>query len=196
MNSAIAGERLVFERDYAPAAEYSRPDLPVLRIGGIEPESIVDGPGFRYALFVQGCHFRCPGCHNAHLQTFAGGTEMTVNDVLRDIKNNPLLDGITLSGGDPFTQAASCAALAEKVRALGLSVITFTGSLWEDLLSSGREDWMRLIEASDVIVDGPFVMALRDLDLRFRGSANQRLIDVRRSLAAGRAVEMPECYSY
>lgn len=116
---------------------------------------------------------------------------MTVNELLRDIKANPLLDGLTLSGGDPFTQAASCAVLAENVRALGLSVITFTGFLWEELLDSGRQDWLRLIEASDIIVDGPFIMALRDIDLHFRGSANQRLIDVRRSLAAGRTVISP-----
>ena len=210
MNNEIIGSKpsLALERDfYRPAgAEYGgeprtglaalRVDSPVLRAGGIEPESIVDGPGFRYALFVQGCHFRCPGCHNAHLQTCSGGMEMSINEVLRDIKANPLLDGLTLSGGDPFTQAAPCAALAEAVRGLGLSVVTFTGYLWEDLLTSGREDWLRLIEASDLIVDGPFVMALRDLDLRFRGSANQRLIDVRRSLAAGRAVELPDLTTF
>jgi anaerobic ribonucleoside-triphosphate reductase activating protein len=180
----------------APVLHTESPALragsPILRIGGIEPESIVDGPGFRYALFVQGCHLGCPGCHNAHLQTFSGGTEMTANDVLHDIAANPLLDGLTLTGGEPFTQAAACAALAEAVRGMGLSVVTFTGCRWEELMAAGREEWRRLIEASDLIVDGPFVMALRDLDLRFRGSANQRLIDVRRSLAAGRVVEIPE----
>jgi anaerobic ribonucleoside-triphosphate reductase activating protein len=163
--------------------------IDTLRIGGIEPESIVDGPGFRYTIFVQGCNFRCPGCHNQGLQAFEGGRETPVSELLRDIAANPLLDGLTLSGGDPFTQAAACAVLAEKVRGLGLSVITFTGYLWEDLLASGRQDWLRLVKASDIIVDGPFIMALRDPDLYFRGSANQRLIDVRRSLAAGRAVE-------
>ena len=175
-----------------PASPALRASLPTLRIGGIEPESIVDGPGFRYALFVQGCDFRCPGCHNSQLQTFSGGREITSGEVLRDIQANPLLDGLTLSGGDPFTQAAACAALAEQVRGMGLSVVTFTGYLWEDLLASGREDWLRLIEASDVVVDGPFIMALRDLDLRFRGSANQRLIDVGRSLASGRAVVLTD----
>jgi anaerobic ribonucleoside-triphosphate reductase activating protein len=148
----------------------------------------VDGPGFRYALFVQGCDFRCPGCHNQRLQSRAGGREITIDAVLRDIQENPLLDGLTLSGGDPFTQAATCAALAGQVRGAGLSVITFTGYFWEDLLAANREDWFQLIEASNVIVDGPFIMALRDIDLRFRGSANQRLIDVHKSLAAGRAV--------
>ncbi|MDR0583164.1 MAG: anaerobic ribonucleoside-triphosphate reductase activating protein [Treponema sp.] len=187
MNSGIT-KAPVSGQDFSPSAGTC---IDVLNIGGIESESIVDGPGFRYTVFVQGCHFRCPGCHNPQLQDFSGGRKMTVNELLRDIKANPLLDGLTLSGGDPFTQAASCAVLAENVRALGLSVITFTGFLWEELLDSGRQDWLRLIEASDIIVDGPFIMALRDIDLHFRGSANQRLIDVRRSLAAGRTVISP-----
>ncbi|GHV96197.1 anaerobic ribonucleoside-triphosphate reductase activating protein [Spirochaetia bacterium] len=194
---ACLTEQGVCEREYFAG---TRTD--VLRIGGIEPESIVDGPGFRYAVFVQGCNFRCPGCHNSQLQTFEGGREMAIDDMLRDIQENPLLDGLTLSGGDPFTQAAACAALAERVRSLGLSVVTFTGYLWEDLLASGgepspyrlgggsgRQDWLRLVAASDIIVDGPFIMALRDIELRFRGSSNQRLIDVRQSLAVGRAVK-------
>jgi anaerobic ribonucleoside-triphosphate reductase activating protein len=103
---------------------------------------------------------------------------------LSEIRANPLLDGITLSGGDPFTQAEACAILAEEVHAMGLSVVTFTGFLWEDLLDSGRADWRRLIAASDVLVDGPFIQELRNIDLRFRGSANQRLIDVALSLEA------------
>lgn len=186
MNSGIT--EVVSGRDFSPPGDTC---IDVLNIGGIEPESIVDGPGFRYTVFVQGCHFRCPGCHNPQLQNFSGGREMAIGGLLRDIKANPLLDGLTLSGGDPFTQAAACAVLAEKVRALGLSVITFTGYLWEDLLDAGREDWLRLVEESDIIVDGPFIMALRDIDLHFRGSANQRFIDVRRSLDAGRAVILP-----
>lgn len=186
MNSGIAGT--LSGRDFSSSADTC---TDILNIGGIEPESIVDGPGFRYTVFVQGCHSRCPGCHNPQLQDFSGGRKTPIGELLHDIKANPLLDGLTLSGGDPFTQAASCAALAESVRALGLSVITFTGYLWEDLLDAGREDWLRLIEASDIIVDGPFIMALRDIDLHFRGSANQRLIDVRRSLAAGRSMIFP-----
>ena len=195
MNSGIPGTAgrepaALAERGFRRIGEDNRTNL--IRVGGIEPESIVDGPGFRYTVFVQGCDFCCPGCHNPQLQTGTGGTEMSINDMLCAIQANPLLDGLTLSGGDPFTQAASCATLAEAVRGLGLSVVTFTGYLWENLLAPGREDWLRLIKASDIIVDGPFVMALRDIDLRFRGSANQRLIDVRRSLAAGRVIPAPE----
>jgi anaerobic ribonucleoside-triphosphate reductase activating protein len=164
----------------------------VLNIGGIEPESIVDGPGFRYTVFVQGCDFRCPGCHNPRLQSFTGGRRLAVAEIIAEIRANPLLSGITLSGGDPFTQAGPCAALAEKVRTLGLSVMTYTGYRWEDLLANGRAGWRRLIEATDILVDGPFILAKKNIDLRFRGSANQRLIDVPRSLAAGRVVLLPD----
>jgi anaerobic ribonucleoside-triphosphate reductase activating protein len=168
------------------------PGTEFLTIGGIEGESIVDGPGFRYAVFVQGCDFRCPGCHNPQLQSSAGGRRVSVGELVAAIKANPLLSGLTLSGGDPFTQAAPCAALAEQVRALGLGVMVYTGYLWEDLLAAGNPAWRRLIEAADILVDGPFIQAQKNIDLRFRGSANQRLIDVPQSLAAGRVVVLPE----
>jgi anaerobic ribonucleoside-triphosphate reductase activating protein len=168
------------------------PDADTLTIGGIEPESIVDGPGLRYTVFVQGCDFRCPGCHNSHLQSFAGGRRIAVAEIIAAVKANPLLSGITLSGGDPFTQAAPCAALAEQVRSLGLSVMTYTGYRWEDLLTAGKPEWHRLIEATGILVDGPFILALKNIGLRFRGSANQRLIDVPQSLAAGRVIVLPE----
>jgi anaerobic ribonucleoside-triphosphate reductase activating protein len=161
----------------------------ILSIGGIEPESIVDGPGFRYTVFVQGCSFRCSGCHNPQLQPFTGGRSIAVGELLAAIRGNPLLDGVTLSGGDPFAQAAACASLAEEVRALGLSVMTYTGYTWEALLAADNSDWRRLIMATDVLVDGPFVREQRNIDLRFRGSSNQRLIDVRRSLAEKMVVE-------
>jgi anaerobic ribonucleoside-triphosphate reductase activating protein len=163
-----------------------------LTIGGIEGESIVDGPGFRYAVFVQGCDFRCPGCHNPQLQSFTGGRRISAAEILAAIRDNPLLSGLTLSGGDPFTQAAPCAALAEQVRVLGLSVMVYTGYLWENLLSANNPAWRRLIEAADILVDGPFIQAQKNIDLRFRGSANQRLINVPQSLAAGRVVLLPE----
>ena len=163
-----------------------------LVIGGIESESIVDGPGFRYTVFVQGCDFSCPGCHNSHLQTRAGGRRVTVGEILDAIRGNPILDGLTLSGGDPFVQAGACAALAEEVQGLGLSVFTYTGYTFEALWPAGNRAWRRLIKATAVLVDGPFVRELRNIDLRFRGSSNQRLIDVRRTLAAGKIGVLPE----
>jgi anaerobic ribonucleoside-triphosphate reductase activating protein len=115
-----------------------------------------------------------------------------VEELVAAIENNPLLDGLTLTGGDPFTQAASCAALGEGVRALGLSVMTYTGYTWEALWAANNPDWRRLILATDVLVDGPFMQELRNIELRFRGSSNQRLIDVRRTLAAGKIIVLPE----
>ncbi|MFP3040928.1 radical SAM protein [Treponema primitia] len=163
-----------------------------LTIGGMETESIVDGPGFRYTVFVQGCNFRCPGCHNAYLQTFAGGCSITVGEILDAVRDNPLLDGLTLSGGDPFTQARVCAVLAEEVHALGLSVMTYTGYTFEDLWFADNPDWRRLIMTTDILVDGPFIREQRNIDLRFRGSSNQRLIDVRRTFAAGKIIVLGE----
>jgi anaerobic ribonucleoside-triphosphate reductase activating protein len=117
---------------------------------------------------------------------------MSVDEILDAIRGNPLLDGLTLSGGDPFVQAESCAVLAEEVRDLGLSVFTYTGYTFEALLRAENPAWRRLIMASDVLVDGPFVRELRNIDLRFRGSSNQRLIDVRRTFDAGKIILLPE----
>jgi anaerobic ribonucleoside-triphosphate reductase activating protein len=152
----------------------------------------VDGPGFRYTVFVQGCHLNCPGCHNPQLQTCSGGRSITVGEILEEIQENPLLDGLTLSGGDPFVQPAACAVLAEEVRSLGLSVFVYTGYTFEALWLAENPAWRRLLMAADVLVDGPFVRELRDIDLRFRGSSNQRLIDLRRSFAAGKISLLPE----
>jgi anaerobic ribonucleoside-triphosphate reductase activating protein len=115
-----------------------------------------------------------------------------VGEILDAIADNPLLDGLTLSGGDPFTQARICAALAEEVHNLGLSVMTYTGYTFEALVLANNPDWRRLIKATDVLVDGPFIRDLRNIDLRFRGSSNQRLIDVRRTFAAGKVIVLPE----
>jgi anaerobic ribonucleoside-triphosphate reductase activating protein len=166
-----------------------------LILGGIESESIVDGPGFRYVIFVQGCCFSCPGCHNSHLQSFKGGRRFFIEEILEAIKDNPLLDGITLSGGEPFTQAAACAVLAEQVRDLGLSVVTFSGYRWEDLVAGERDDWDRLLETTNILVDGPFVQESRNIDLRFRGSSNQRLIHVPASILSGKTVVLPDDFS-
>ena len=173
----------------SPSPKVTRTDA--LVIGGIEPESIVDGPGFRYTVFVQGCHLSCPGCHNPQLQACSGGRRIAVGEILDEIRDNPLLDGLTLSGGDPFVQAAACAALAERVRGLGLSVFTYTGHTFEALWLAENPAWRRLIMATDVLVDGPFIRELRNIDLRFRGSSNQRLIDVRRTFATGKIIVLP-----
>ena len=158
-----------------------------IRIAGVVDDSIVDGPGFRMAVFTQGCRHACPGCHNPESHDFAGGHVESVASLIARMAANPLLDGLTLSGGDPFEQCAPCRALAEGARALGLTVWAYTGYTWDQLMA--RDDLRALAEVCDVVVDGRFELSERTLELRFRGSRNQHLIDVQRSLAAGGAVE-------
>lgn len=170
-----------------------------IRIAGIVSDSIVDGPGLRFALFVQGCPHHCPGCHNPHTHDPLGGFETTTDVLLSEIRSNPLLDGVTFSGGEPFLQAAALAEIAREVKKLGLDVIVYTGYVWEDIVKANREDWNALLSIVDVVVDGPFIQKLRNWELQYRGSSNQRTIDVKRSLAEGRVIEigtfkhMPAC---
>lgn len=161
-----------------------------VKVAGVTKESVVDGPGLRFVIFAQGCPHHCPGCQNPDTWDPTGGAEVAVEELLEQIRANPLLKGITLSGGEPFEQSAAFACLAEAVRERGLDVVTYTGYTWERLveLARTRPEVRQLIAASDYIVDGPYVEAQRDLALPFRGSRNQRIIDVRASLATGEAV--------
>ncbi len=161
-----------------------------IRIAGTVADSIVDGPGLRYALFTQGCPHHCPGCHNPQTHDPNGGYEVDVDDILKEIASDPLLDGVTFSGGDPLIQPEPLAIIANEVHKLGLSVIVYTGYSWERIQSECRDDWNRLLTNVDVLVDGPFVQSLHDWKLKFRGSSNQRFVDVKRSLAEGKLVEL------
>ena len=163
-----------------------------VNVAGIEPESIVDGPGFRYAVFVQGCPHHCPGCHNPDSHDPNGGREMTVEEVAAQLLKNPLTDGLTLSGGEPFAQAEDCLALARAAHAHGLNVWSYSGWTFEYLRDQGSEAQRALLEELDVLVDGPFRLEERTLSLPWRGSRNQRVIDVPASLAAGEAVIRPD----
>ena len=163
-----------------------------MRIANTVSDSIVDGPGLRFTVFTQGCPHRCPGCHNPGTHDPAGGREVSVAELAAELaaelSGNPLTDGLTLSGGEPFCQAAECAALARIARERGLNVWAYTGYTYERLLAGEVPDALALLEQVDVLVDGEFVEALRDISLRFRGSSNQRLLDVPASLAAGRPI--------
>lgn len=156
-----------------------------LRVAGIVEESFVDGPGIRFTVFVQGCPHRCPGCHNPQTHAYEGGFWVEVGSLLARMEENPLLDGLSLSGGEPFEQAEPLAELAEGVQARGYDVMTWSGYTFEFLLAhrDERPGWRRLLDASDVLVDGPFLIAQRSLGLPCRGSRNQRILDLRRSLA-------------
>ncbi|MBQ6716288.1 MAG: anaerobic ribonucleoside-triphosphate reductase activating protein [Clostridia bacterium] len=163
----------------------------IIRIAGIENDSIVDGPGFRLAVFTQGCPHHCPGCHNPETHPFDGGKEVDTEKIVRMMEDNPLLDGITLSGGDPFCQSKACAELSKAAKGMGLNVWAYSGWTFEELLkmSETNGDIMEFLKNTDVLIDGPFILAQRTLELRFRGSKNQRQIDVKKSLAEGKAVE-------
>lgn len=158
----------------------------LLRVSGIVDESIVDGPGLRYVVFTQGCPHHCKGCHNPQTHSFEGGFLLSAEAALGQLQENPLLSGITLSGGEPFEQAEALCALAEGAKALGKNVMTYTGYVFEDLLARNDSWTDRLLDLTDTLVDGPYKEELRDLELQFRGSANQRLLDraTREKLAA------------
>ena len=159
-----------------------------MRIANTVSDSIVDGPGLRFTVFTQGCPHRCPGCHNPDTHDPAGGQEAAVDELAEKLLSNPLTDGLTLSGGEPFCQAAECARLAAIAREKGLNVWTYTGYTYERLISGEVPGAMDLLAQTDVLVDGPFVEAQKSYAALFRGSTNQRLIDVPRSLAAGQVV--------
>ena len=156
-----------------------------IRIAGLEPESIVDGPGYRFALFTQGCPHGCPECHNPETHDFCGGRVIDTQEIITHLGKNPLVRGVTLSGGEPMLQAEALCEIASAAKEKGLSVWCYTGFTLEALIKEDRADRMRLLQLIDVLVDGPFVAALRSLDLLYCGSSNQRLIDMRRTLAAG-----------
>ena len=162
-----------------------------MRIAGLVEESIVDGPGFRMAVFAQGCHIHCPGCHNPETHDPEGGREADTEDMIAKMRQNPLLDGITLTGGDPFLQPEACRALARAAHEQGLNVWAYSGQTLEQLLAlrAERPFLRELLEEIDVLVDGPFLLERRTLDLRFRGSDNQRVIDMPETLRRGTAVE-------
>lgn len=159
-----------------------------IRVSGVVDDSVVDGPGIRLALFTQGCSRRCPGCHNPETWDYDGGYLATPDQLMEQVWANPLLSGLTLTGGEPFDQAAALLPLLTRlhVEKPGLNVWAYSGYLFEELLAGVPSASARgLLEAVDVLVDGPYLEGLRSLELRWRGSANQRVIDVPASLAAG-----------
>lgn len=155
----------------------------IVDVAGIDEDAIADGPGLRCTLFVQGCRHHCPGCHNPQTHEFGIGTKMSVDALFERITANPILSGITFSGGDPMFQPGPLADLADRLHAHApYDIAIFTGFTFEALLKIGTPEQRRLLAACDVLIDGPFVQAQRDRNLRFRGSSNQRILDIRRSL--------------
>ncbi|MCL2227560.1 MAG: anaerobic ribonucleoside-triphosphate reductase activating protein [Oscillospiraceae bacterium] len=162
-----------------------------MKIAGLIQDSIVDGPGLRFAVFVQGCGLSCEGCHNPDALDVDGGMEMGVDEVVAEMLSNPLTDGLSLSGGEPFMQAADCANIAAVAQANGKNVWVYSGYRFEELLGRATADSSvkDLLEATDVLVDGRFILSERTLSMKWRGSKNQRFVDVQKSIEAGSALE-------
>lgn len=163
--------------------------MATIRVYGIEPESIVDGPGLRYALFVQGCSHKCPGCHNPESHSADGGTAYEVSQLFDDIQAHRLVKRVTFSGGEPFEQAEGLLELARLVKNAGYDLWVYTGYLYENLRKVPKDTprgaaVAELLGLTDVLVDGPYIEGLRSLELTWRGSANQRVIDLARMRAA------------
>jgi anaerobic ribonucleoside-triphosphate reductase activating protein len=157
-----------------------------LRILNIVEDTMVDGPGFRTSVYCAGCRHACKGCHNPQSWNFDGGRLMTVGEIMRIVEADPFTRGVTFSGGDPMYQAAGFAELARQIhRRTQKDVWCYTGFVFESLI---HDDQRELLAEVDVLVDGPFVLSLRDETLLFRGSSNQRIIDVQTSLYSGQTV--------
>ncbi len=152
-----------------------------LRVAGVVENSFTDGPGVRFAVFVQGCPHRCYNCHNPQTHDFAGGTLLSVEELSAALQEDPLVSGLTLSGGEPFSQPAACAALAARAHAQGKDVWTWSGWTYEELRQRAESEpaVAELLRQTDVLVDGPYIDARRDLDLEWRGSDNQRVLELR-----------------
>ncbi len=159
-----------------------------IRLAGIVRESIVDGPGFRFAVFCQGCPHGCPDCHNKETHDFTGGQEVELERILKEIDKNPLLSGVTFTGGEPFCQPEALTALAREIKKRNLDIVAFSGYTYEQLmeLSKERPAVLSLLEHTNLLIDGPFIKEEKDLTLFFRGSRNQRIIDLDATRRKGR----------
>ena len=162
-----------------------------IRLAGIVRESIVDGPGIRFAVFCQGCPHRCPDCHNQQTHDFSGGREVSIERILEEIDKNPLLSGVTFTGGEPFCQPEAFCRLAEEIKKREkLDIVAFSGYTYEELKEMGKEHAAvrQLLEYTDLLIDGPFVKEEKDLTLSFRGSRNQQILDMKKTRETGQAV--------
>ncbi|WP_066870932.1 anaerobic ribonucleoside-triphosphate reductase activating protein [Clostridium mediterraneense] len=161
-----------------------------IRLSGIAYESLVNGPGMRRVFFSQGCRHKCKGCFNPDTHDFNGGELRDMDELIDDVKENPILKGITFSGGDPLEQADKFAYMAKEFKKMNLNIWCYTGYKFEYLLenSNAQNKFRDLLENIDVLVDGRFEESLKEEGLKFKGSSNQRIIDVPKSLKAGEVV--------
>ena len=163
-----------------------------IRISGIIPESIVDGPGFRFVIFTQGCPHHCVGCHNPQTHDFNGGKILKTEDIISQTLENPMIQGITLSGGEPFMQPIPVLEIVKAVKKAGKDVFIYSGFTYEELVQK-NEEVRNLLDNCDYLVDGKFIAEKKNLSLLFRGSSNQRIINLKKTRETGVLVEfIPE----
>lgn len=155
-----------------------------LRISGIIEESIVDGPGIRFVVFTQGCPHKCLGCHNPETHDFLGGKEIDTNQIVENFKKYPYMTGITFSGGEPFSQIDAILSLILQFKNTfpSKNIVIYTGYTFEELLTKNNQTINQILSLSDYLIDGKFEINKRDISLIFRGSSNQRIIDLKKSL--------------
>ncbi|WP_196001087.1 anaerobic ribonucleoside-triphosphate reductase activating protein [Clostridium sp. 1001271B_151109_B4] len=161
-----------------------------VRLAGIAYESLVNGPGMRRVFFAQGCKHKCEGCFNPETHSFDGGEIMNMDKLIKDVLDNPMLKGVTFSGGDPIEQAHSFAYMAKAFRSKNLSIWCYTGYTFEELLElmNSNDGINELLNNIDVLIDGKFELMNRNEELKFKGSTNQRIIDVKNSLSSGNVI--------
>lgn len=160
----------------------------VIDISGFAPNSITDGPGLRFTVFCQGCIHHCPGCHNPETHRFGVGTKYEVEEIYNMIKSDPLVKGVTFSGGEPFCQRRRFCRLAQLLKKDGYEIAAYSGFTWEQLTADKTDDKYKLLQYIDILVDSPFILELRSLSRGFMGSTNQRVINVPASLQRGEMV--------
>lgn len=160
-----------------------------INISGFNKESITDGPGLRFVVYCQGCVHNCGGCHNPETHEFNIGQDYTVDSIHEMIKQNPIIKGVTFSGGEPFCQPEGFLSLGEILKKEGYELACYSGFTIEHLLSQDKESpTYKLLEKLDILVDGKFIESEKSFDLKYKGSINQRTIDVQESLRQGKAV--------
>ena len=164
----------------------------MINIAGIEAESVVDGEGWRFAIFTQGCKHLCKNCHNPQTWDMCGGTQMSIDELVDTIeeafKENILMDGVTLTGGDPLYQPDATFSLCKKLKDLGINIWLYTGFTDEEITKD--EQLMSIMKYIDVLVDGPFIESLKSLELEYRGSSNQRILDMKKTLESGKPEQL------
>ena len=165
-------------------------DFNTIRMAGVVRESIVDGPGLRLTVFCQGCPHGCKGCHNQETHDFNGGYDCDISQIVDAVASNPLLDGVTFSGGEPFCQPEAFFSLAMALKEMrsDLNLMAYSGYTYEELKEMHDESVDKLLSVIDFLVDGRFILEKKDLTLLFRGSSNQRVIDMNKTRQAGKVV--------